>query len=303
MRRWILLFLMFVALVAAGCARKGARPALPPLDSGAITDPGLQGARYALDRYLAARQALDYERVYEVLTPRTRQAYTLDEMRQFFKDYQGYSVGQVGRAEELQDRWVRFPVMNVQWVIRGRPAVSGDLWYITLHFEGDRWGVALADPLVERAGAAAAAGNPEALHQVADLMLSVDPYSFRAHVQKGYAHLYTGNASASLAELRRASAVVPPPAAGEVLQALGDLFRIADQPRQAADFYRQAIESMNKYEGLYDNGLTASLHRAMAIASLEAGDVEAARRSAVAAQLQSPFDGRNHALAGALVAR
>lgn len=302
-RIWVLLVII-AALTAAGCARRAALAGLPPLDAAALADPGPQGARYALDRYLNARSALDYRAVYEVLTQRTQQAYSVEQMKGFFKDYLGYSAGGVTDVVEVADkRWVRFAVATVRWHLKGRPPTEGDAWYITAHFDGARWGIALADPLTERAGAAVAAGSLEGLSKVADEMLAVDPFSFRAHVQKSQVHLYSDDPNAALDELRQALAVVPPPAAPEVFIPLGDLFRSAEEPDQAAQFYRLALDGMYQYAGLYDNGLTAGVNRALALTSLQAGDTAGARRAAAAAQLQSPFDGRHHALAGAIVTR
>lgn len=303
MRRWLAVLLIAAALLTTACARRQPPSALPPLDGSALADPGLPGARYALDRYLQARMALDYPAVYAVLTPRTQQAYTLEDLRAFFKDYLGYSAGPVAGLEELPDRWVRFAVRPVRWHLKGRPPAEGDAWYISVHYEGDRWGVALADPLTDKAGAASEAGDLEALDRVAEAMLAIDPYSFRAHIQKSYVHLYGGDANAALGELRKAAAYVPPSAAPEVLWPMADLYRLAEQPQRAAELYRLAIEGMNRYEGLYDNGLTAALNRQLALAALAAGDLATARRATVFAQLQSPFDGRHHALAAALVTR
>ncbi len=302
MRRWMLLWAMVAMLLTAACTGgRATSAALPPLDPAALADPNTAGARYALDRYLAARSARDYAKVYEVLSIRTQKAYTLEELQQFFKEYERYSAGHVGAPQDVKDGWARFPIHDVTWVMRGHPPAAGELWFTTVHHDGQRWGVALADPLVGRANAASVSGSADALHQVADLMLSVDPFSFRAYVQKGYAFLIAGDARASLNALGNAAVVVPPPVAHEVFLALGDVLQAANQPRQAADHYRKALDVMTDHEGLHDSSTLAAVNRTLARVSLQAGDKAAAGRAAVTAQILSPFDGRNHALAGAVV--
>lgn len=302
-RRALWWVLLAAVLAAAGCGARRPAASLPPLDPAALADPSLRGARAALDQYLAARVAGDYDRVYQVLSPRSQQQYDAETLKQFFSSYVSYKYTSVGDPQQPQPGWARFPVQGVRWELKGRPPVEGEFWWVTVHYDGGRWGVAFADPLYPRALQAEQQGDADTLMRVATAMIQVDPYSFRGHLKRAHALLLSSQPVGAAQELDVALAMAPPPGRPEVARAVGDFFLLADDGRNAARYYAEAVEGMNRYQALYRDEEVAAANRNLAQSRLLAGDLEGARAAAALAQIQNPFDLRAHALALSLAAR
>lgn len=294
--RWAVLALA-LALFAGGC--QGRRD---PTPAAALGDPSLQGARAALEAYLQARRSLDWARVYELLSARARKAYRLEDLKAFFESYVAYGYREVGEPREEDPGWVRFPVRGVRWELEGAPPLEGREWWVTLRYEEGRWGVGLADPLVERAREAARRGDVATLGQVADTMLAIDPWSYRAHVQKALALAFGGQREAAAVELDQAYRVVPEELRGEVLIQFGNLFRALGQPPLAARAYRDALASVDRYPDFYSASFAAAVRLSLAQVQILTGDLEGAAREAAVALVLDPGDVMGNLLAVDLAA-
>lgn len=248
----------------------------------------MEGARAALEEYLAARRALNWARVYRSLSASARQAYRQSDLEAFFKSYRAYSFREVGEPREEGPGWVRFPVRGVRWELQGAGPLEGREWWVTVHYEEGRWGVGLADPLVDQAREAVRSGDIPTLNRVADTMLAIDPWSYRGHLQKAMALALEGRQDAAAAELEEARRTVPEELRAEVLFPSGNLFRALPQPALAVRAYEEALSTISRYPGFYEASFEAAVRLAMAGAEMQLGDFEGAARNAAVAVALDP---------------
>lgn len=289
-----------LALAGLGCGRADNRAV--PAQMAMATDPLPQGALAVARIYMAARVAQDYKQVYDLLSVRSRSAYSLTQLNRFFENYVAFDYGRLGDVElQEEPEWVRVPIDFVRWEIKGQPLLTAERWYVTVHYDQGRWGVSLSPPLIREAAAQREQGNLQAVHRLADQMLAIDPWEFRGFMEKAYAYMIGNEVAPAIAALERAYNLAPPEMQPEVLRVFGNLAVAVGDSAAAAEAYTQALDGIGQHSDWYESSTEAAIRLNLAEALMRLDERSQAVEQALTAQMLYPFSLRTHALLSRLL--
>ncbi|HWI64429.1 MAG TPA: tetratricopeptide repeat protein, partial [Symbiobacteriaceae bacterium] len=172
-----LLFVAFVALVVLLGSDEDPVEQVASQNSTVVAT----GADAALKSYLEARKAGDMAAAYSALSSKSRQAYTQAEFAAFYGTNRPDSFGKI-EVVKAQDPWYQVVVQDMQ---------SGDYRFArapyTMVKEGGKFLIALENPLLDRMDQAFAGKQYDEAFKLADQMLAINPYSYFAYYNRGWA--------------------------------------------------------------------------------------------------------------------
>lgn len=221
-------------------------PVLLTLLSGCRATPSTpEAAAEAALAFMEARVAGNAAAVEGLLTVRAGREISRSQISRHFEETQA-SFGGLGSPSTVEPGVVRIPVRDLTLTSRERSILWPESW-LTLHYEGERWRVAWAEPLFD---VAAQAYQNDRLVDERDLghaIVGIDPYHYRGYLELHFAYRdlkrYREAEVAINAALERATPVQKP----DVHDAMARFKLQINAPGEAVSHARQALDLASPY--------------------------------------------------------
>lgn len=250
------LFVCLLTWILAGCT---AAPATP------------EAAAAAAEKFLQNRAAGNAGAMHGLLTAGAREAMTVSDISRFIRQ-ESFAFGAVGAPVTVAEHWVQVTVSDYR-VTTGGQEVRWPEARLTLAYEENRWHVAWTEPLAADAHQAYENGRFVDELDLARAIGEIDPYSYRAALERHFA--YRGlkrlrEAEAAIVQARELATAYEMPAVEDAFAR----FKLSlNQPGDAAALARGALEKAEPYvPGLYSYRWQADTLAVLSRALLAQGD-------------------------------
>lgn len=261
-RRILGLFLLVALLTAVGCSQ----PTLAPVPSPEET------AVDVLTAYLEARRSGAMAEAYAQLSDQARAALTQQEMAEYYQGVRSFTWGSLGEPKWMDPDWMRIIVFDIEAMMADGRLIREPEHAYYLNRSGDRWGVALANPLIGRVGQLYGQNaTAQEIYDVIGQMLTINPWSYRAHVEMLFLFMNTGDAAAAAGAIQNLHQVALPADLPELHALHGEYeWELIGNPEEARRSFGLALEMAAVYPERYGDAwrsqyltLLGQVHRAL----------------------------------------
>lgn len=241
-----------------------------------------EGPVQALTAYLEARKAGDYGTAYKYLSQSARDSYDESEMKTYYESIIQFGWGRLGEPKAVQEDWVRIIVYDITATMSDNSTVVEPEYPYYLQQSDGKWGVALVNPLVGRIGTLHREnGTAQELYDLTLLILKVNPWSYRAHLEQYFLFMGAGDAEAAAAAIDKLYLLATPADLPEVNALRGEfMVELGNQPAEGRDALKLALDMGATYPERYTNIWRAYTMLELARAYRSLTEHEAAKKTA-----------------------
>jgi hypothetical protein len=265
-----------VLLILPGCAKKAAT------NPGA--DPSEQGAVAVLTAYLEARREGEIGKAYSYLTDAAKQAISETEMKRYYEGITQFTWGSLAAPKTVDEGWVRVIAYDISAVRDGQAVHEPEFPYY-LNRENGRWALALINPLIGRLGQLHQQGaSAQQIYDLTQLILKINPYSYRAYVELYFLLLEAGELQAAAVAIDQMYEMATPSDLPEVNGLRGEfLTEIAGEPMEGKQYLTLALQMADSYPQRYGPNWKAYTLLQLARSHKDLNEHDAAKQAAMQA--------------------